>query len=58
MPLTMRALLNAAGEFAPLRYEHWIIYQLHIGLHQAGFWAGEIEEMALRLKSDPSFRLP
>lgn len=57
LPLMIRAVHVAPGEYAPLRFEQWMVYQLHVGMHQAGYWAGEIEDIALKLKGDPMLRI-
>lgn len=45
------------GTTVPLRFEEWIIYRLHVEMHQRGNWSGEIEELVPMLILNPRMTL-
>lgn len=49
LPLTMLAPIAAEGHAVPLKYEGWLLYHLHVIQHQAGRWAGDIEQFTQEL---------
>lgn len=42
LPLIVKERLAADGTTVGLRYEEWLSFHLHVVLHQAGRWAGEL----------------
>lgn len=42
LPFAMHASRSADGAVVALRYEQWLLYYLHIQLHQAGHWSGDL----------------
>lgn len=55
LPLVMppRMTPHAVG----LTYEQWLLYRLHVEMHQHGNWSGEIEQIAPMLALNPSMTL-
>ena len=43
LPLTMPAHRSVNGALSGLSYENWFVYHLHVVIHQAGNWAGDLE---------------
>lgn len=54
-PLTMRPFFVIDSGHVPLSFAQWLLYRLHVEMHQAGAWAGEIEQYAAELKATPTF---
>lgn len=43
LPFAMHAQRSADGAEVAMRFEQWLLYHLHVGIHQAGQWAGDLQ---------------
>ncbi len=41
-PLHLAQQVTAEGVIVALRFEQWLLYHLHVAIHQAGAWPGEL----------------
>lgn len=39
----MNAQLSAEGAAIGLRFEQWLLYYLHVAIHQKDRWAGDLQ---------------
>lgn len=53
----MRPVFTVDAGPVPLSFGQWLLYRLHVDMHQHGHWAGEIEQYAAELRQDPEIRL-
>lgn len=54
-PRAMQPRLTQHG--VALTFEEWLLYRLHIEIHQERRWGGELEELTQALHRNPAFRL-
>lgn len=45
VPLQRKATLVVDCGSVAMKFEEWIAYHLHVALHQAGSWGGEIDQI-------------
>jgi hypothetical protein len=54
LPLERHQTLVIGAEsvgFVPMKFEEWIAYHLHVVLHQAGKYGGQLDEIVAQLKA-------
>lgn len=49
LPLHRKATLVVDAGLVGLKFEEWMAYHLHVAMHQANNWGGEIEQMITEL---------
>lgn len=52
-PLMIKAHRSSEGTLVAMSYSDWMWYTLHVAMHQANNWAGEIDEYAKELLDPP-----
>lgn len=50
LPLVWGPQKSSLGVPIPMPFQDWLRYHLHVVLHQAGNWSGEIEQYSDELK--------
>ena len=43
LPFGMLQQRTTEGAIVALRFEQWLLYHLHVGIHQKDRWPGELE---------------
>ncbi len=47
-PLGLNPRVTGDG-YVPLRFEEWLVYRLHVDIHQAPNWPGEMDKVIKEL---------
>lgn len=42
-PLLMRPVYVVDADYVPLSFGQWLLYRLHVQMHQHNNWAGELD---------------